>query len=228
MTTSRYQRDRLPAPQSFYQAEIGKLSRPNSKQWAQARCPFHPSQSGTSFSVNLRTGAFVCFGCGVKGGDITAFLMKRDQIDFVTAAKKLGAWRDGALSEHERYEIDRAAHRRERVRQAAAELAEQEHNLRMEYRDWVHRLEQMIGVMRGRLQSTSPESDDYQDAGRVLRLALDELREALAAYYLLSFGMTAAKIDFIQNPETRDRTIAAVLGQGVVRDDDGHTMEITL
>jgi len=59
---SGFQRDLLPPARSFYERELGKLSRP-SRGWVRGRCPFHDSRSGLSFSVNLDGGGgFYCFG----------------------------------------------------------------------------------------------------------------------------------------------------------------------
>jgi hypothetical protein len=88
----RFRRDKLPPARSFYEFELGKLTRPNSKDWALARCPFHPSKSGKSFSVNLQTGGFHCFGCAAKGGDIISFLRLRDGLSFREACARLGCW----------------------------------------------------------------------------------------------------------------------------------------
>ena len=93
--SSRFRRDRLPPPGVFFGNEIGKLSRP-SRGWAQGNCPFHESRSKKSFSINLDSGAFFCHGCGVKGGDIIAFIQKRDGLAFKDACKKLGVWDDAA------------------------------------------------------------------------------------------------------------------------------------
>src|SRR5436190_23283248 len=41
-----FRRDKLPPARSFYEFELGKLTRPNRKGWAQTRCPFHESKSG--------------------------------------------------------------------------------------------------------------------------------------------------------------------------------------
>jgi prepilin-type N-terminal cleavage/methylation domain-containing protein len=50
----------LPPARSFYECELGKLTRANGKGWAQGRCPLHESKSGKSFSVNLDSGGFHC------------------------------------------------------------------------------------------------------------------------------------------------------------------------
>jgi hypothetical protein len=108
---------------------MGRLTRPDRKGWAKGNCPFHRSKSGTSFSFNVVTGAFHCFGCGVHGGDVLQFVRLRYGLSFKEAAMRLGAWdvaptresirkRTAAAREHERQreaeELERAE-RRERL-----------------------------------------------------------------------------------------------------------------
>jgi DNA primase len=50
-------------------------------------CPFHQERT-PSFTVTPARGTFKCFGCG-EGGDAIAFVMKRDNIDFVDAIELL-------------------------------------------------------------------------------------------------------------------------------------------
>lgn len=66
-----------------------------SKEWAIAGlCPFHADHSPGSFKVNLEDGAFVCFSCGAKGGDIISYIQQRHQISFRQALEKLAyEWR---------------------------------------------------------------------------------------------------------------------------------------
>jgi CHC2 zinc finger len=87
-----FRKDRLPPARSFYEVELGKVGRPNRKGWAQARCPFHSSKSGLSFSVNLDSGGFYCFSCDAKGGDVIAFIRLRDGVTFKEACARLGCW----------------------------------------------------------------------------------------------------------------------------------------
>jgi hypothetical protein len=87
-----FQKSLLPQPREFYQKELGRLSRPNRKGWAQAACPFHASKSRTSFSVNLNSGAFRCFGCDAHGGDVLSFVRLRHGLGFKEAAISLGVW----------------------------------------------------------------------------------------------------------------------------------------
>src|SRR5690348_11693029 len=87
-----FERAALPPPQPFYEKELGKLRRA-SRDWARTSCPFHGGSNKTAFSVNVQTGGFYCFNCGVKGGDVVDFVMLRDNLDFKRAAQSLGAWR---------------------------------------------------------------------------------------------------------------------------------------
>jgi len=52
-------------------------------------CPLHNEKTG-SFSVNLKTGRFKCFGCGTAGS-VFDFFMWRHRCDFKTAAKEIAA-----------------------------------------------------------------------------------------------------------------------------------------
>ena len=50
-------------------------------------CPFHQERT-PSFNVSPAHGTFKCFGCG-EGGDAIAFVMKRDNVDFIDAIELL-------------------------------------------------------------------------------------------------------------------------------------------
>lgn len=84
----------LPAGQ-FFAVELGGMPPPKSPTgWADGGlCPFHPDRHAGSFRVNLDTGAFRCFSCGARGGDIVAFVRLRHGVDFRTAMRLLAdAW----------------------------------------------------------------------------------------------------------------------------------------
>ncbi len=78
-------------PYAFYLAEQSLISlAQRSGDWATAGlCPFHEDKKAGSFKVNLETGSFKCWSCGAKGGDIIAFLQKRDGLSFRGALLKL-------------------------------------------------------------------------------------------------------------------------------------------
>lgn len=50
-------------------------------------CPFHHEKS-PSFHINPSTGLWKCFGCG-KGGDVFAYVMEREHLDFPDAIRYL-------------------------------------------------------------------------------------------------------------------------------------------
>ena len=147
-------------------------------------------------------------------------------VGFRDAIRQLAAKTGATPRGREEYEA--AVRRRERIAKAATDLAERERVWRMEYRDTIHSMQRITRDMRARLQScTSADSKECATYGHVLSMALDELREATAAYALLSFGMIAARADFVQHPGSRDRAIAAVMTSGIVRDDQGHLTEVS-
>ncbi len=222
---SAFSRERLPSAASFYANELGKLSRP-SRGWATARCPFHQPDKRPSLSVNLTGGGFLCFSCQARGGSIIDFLMLRDRVDFMTAAKRLGAWRD--LTESERSLLAEQRRERNRAKQAAIDSVRAEHELRMRYRSEIHALEAARRDATGQLGNPEKSAADRENCWKLLALIQDELRECLATYYLLSFGTCAERQEFIENPEWRDHAIRGVLDHGFVSDDSGHVMEVSL
>lgn len=52
-------------------------------------CPFHADNKPGSFRVNLTTGAFKCFACGMAGSDVITFTMALYGLKFVEAIYKL-------------------------------------------------------------------------------------------------------------------------------------------
>lgn len=85
----KFKRDLLPTPEDYYPGELKQFTR--GKTQARALCPFHNDRN-PSFTANLKTGAFICFACGVSGGDIISFSMKRYGLNFIDACKALGVW----------------------------------------------------------------------------------------------------------------------------------------
>ena len=79
------------APIDFFQNELTREFSPRQLiDWVDGGlCPFHDDQRVGSFKVNIGNGAFKCFSCGVSGGDIIAFRMKRDQLNFYSALMSL-------------------------------------------------------------------------------------------------------------------------------------------
>lgn len=99
ITRERFRRELLPSPHQFYDREIGPFrTRPDRKGWALGNCPFHKSKSGRSFSVNLESGAFHCFGCDAHGGDVLQFARLLYKLSFAGALKFFGIEQQQTLS----------------------------------------------------------------------------------------------------------------------------------
>lgn len=154
LSASRFRRELLPPARSFYESELGKLSRP-SRGWARSRCPFHNGNNPWAFSVNLGTGGFHCFNCGVKGGDVVAFVMIRDRVDFKDACRRLGVWDKTSTVTADQVR----AHQRAREKELAAirEKKEAERRERMAVRDEIHADNHLIKDISDSLRA-NPES----------------------------------------------------------------------
>ena len=87
-----FNREQLPEPLGYYVGQGLTLTGPRSSKWKTAPCQFHGGSD--SLRIHIGRGAFVCMSCGAKGGDILAFHQAAHGLDFVEAAKALGAWVD--------------------------------------------------------------------------------------------------------------------------------------
>lgn len=87
-----FDRNQLPDPLGYYEAEGLALKGPRSAKWQTTECRFHGGRD--SMRINVATGAFRCMNCGARGGDVLAYHMAEHGQEFVDAAKALGAWVD--------------------------------------------------------------------------------------------------------------------------------------
>src|SRR5439155_12107899 len=137
LARTHFNRESLRDASLFFEQELGRLTRPNSKGWALGRCPFHRSKSGRSFSVNIRSGAFHCWGCDASGGDIVDFVKLRDNCDFKSACQSLGAWR-GDITREERRQLDERAAKVRHDRRLQEQAKASERARRLALRDEIH------------------------------------------------------------------------------------------
>lgn len=72
--------------EAFYRQELPDL-KPGQGDNLLGLCPFHPD-TNPSFSVNIKTGLYNCFGCGAAG-DVFDFYMRRHGCDFKEALEEL-------------------------------------------------------------------------------------------------------------------------------------------
>lgn len=96
-----FDRGRLPDPFSYYEDQGLELVGPRSAKWRTTECRFHGGRD--SMRVNVATGAFKCMNCGARGGDVLAYHLAESGLEFVEAAKALGAWvEDGKPSRQQK------------------------------------------------------------------------------------------------------------------------------
>jgi hypothetical protein len=87
-----FDRNLLPDPTAYFQAQDLTLYGPRSSIWKTTECKFHGSTD--SLRINTVSGGWICMSCGIKGGDVLAYHMAANDIEFIPAAKELGAWVD--------------------------------------------------------------------------------------------------------------------------------------
>ena len=87
---SEFRKDQLPDPVGYFESQGLKLSKHG--KWRTTECRFHDGSD--SMRINITSGAWVCMACNAKGGDVLAYHMAANCLDFVNAAKELGAWLD--------------------------------------------------------------------------------------------------------------------------------------
>jgi DNA primase len=169
----------LPQPRQFWEGELGRLSRPDRKNYVKGNCPFHRSKSKTSFSVSLTTGSFHCWGCDAHGSMLD-FIMQRDSVDFKTAAKKLGAWTEVTPEERKRFQEQDARLNTEREALAAKERQEREfrHALASDIRDMVETQLELCA----RLNIEETDSEEAEHCWRLLSELEDLIRDADRLY----------------------------------------------
>lgn len=76
-------------PLAFYRHELPEAPLKKHGWNDGGLCPFHTDNIKGSFRINTDTGAFVCYSCGTKGGDVIAFCMALHGLSFPDALAKL-------------------------------------------------------------------------------------------------------------------------------------------
>jgi len=79
-------------PYEFYLREQNHSKFKRSGKWVEAGLyPFHNDRNTGSFYFDVETGAYTCFSCGKKGGDIISFTQSKYDLSFKEALSKLRA-----------------------------------------------------------------------------------------------------------------------------------------
>ena len=89
MTAGTFNRERVPDWLRY--AEMLGIAIEGRGTWRSILCDFH-DDTHASLRVKTTTGGWACMACGATGGDTLAHYMRRTGLDFVKAAKSLGAW----------------------------------------------------------------------------------------------------------------------------------------
>lgn len=90
-TSKRLRRDNLPNPLYYYAAQFPGMKLKHATHWISVLCCFHDDTS-PSLRLNLHSGGFICFACGIKGGDVIAFHRQRYGLSFVATLDFFQAW----------------------------------------------------------------------------------------------------------------------------------------
>jgi len=91
-----YRRELLPEPISYYESQGLMLKGSHRALWKTTQCRFHGGSD--SMRIKVATGAFICMNCGARGGDVVSYHMATYGLNFLEAAKQLGAWSGGEPS----------------------------------------------------------------------------------------------------------------------------------
>jgi DNA primase len=83
-------KDRLPEPAAYFESQGLRLN--GRGKWRTTRCDFHGGSD--SLRINTDSGGWCCMSCGAHGSDVLAFHMQTYGLEFVEAARKLGAYVD--------------------------------------------------------------------------------------------------------------------------------------
>lgn len=90
--TMSFDRNLLPEPVAYFENQGLVLAGPRVAKWKTTACQFHDGSD--SMRVNTASGYWQCMNCGVSGGDVLAYHMQLHGMEFIDAAKQLGAWID--------------------------------------------------------------------------------------------------------------------------------------
>lgn len=142
----------------FYESYFSTLSDPKKGGWTKqpVHCPFHKDKT-PSFTVNLETGRYKCFGCGA-GGSIFDFVMNKNGIGYNEACNFLSEWA-GIVSQPPNRIMNAESHRRKIEKERQREFEKEYHQWELWVIDTCR--DQIRGTIRliRLLQKDDPFSD---------------------------------------------------------------------
>jgi len=93
--SSEFNRDHLPDWMTY--ADTHGIKVEGRGTWRSILCDFH-TDTHASLRINTKSGGWCCMSCGASGGDVLAHHMQRTGLDFIEAAKQLGAWKSSSAN----------------------------------------------------------------------------------------------------------------------------------
>ena len=200
-----------------------------------ARCVLHGGTNFTAFSWT-DDGRWFCFHCG-KGGDKLSLIQAVRHCSFLNALRFLAAlsaikW-SSLNTDEVRRQLAEAKKEAQRVKAASQKLQNLEQDLLLAVRDELlslHKLRRDAGarlaaLRRGARPRFADEEAVCWDA--LALVAGGELRAA-AEYSLLAFAAPSVRCCYVLHPEQRKALTDEVLITGVVVDDKGRVMEVSV
>jgi len=149
---------------------------------------------------------------------MVAYVMRRDHVDFKTAAISLGAWDDSPRTADARRETAARQRERERIDRVTAFLATAEHERWRDCRDRIHECDQVLAA-------PGPWSETQWQRAWAAFVLRDEY--LLSEYTLLSFGAIPERTHYILADDwVRAKMAAAIRWAGGVRAEDGRWQEV--
>jgi hypothetical protein len=214
-----FDRDAVDALMVFHDA-VPDLRQKGARLWG--RCPLHNERTA-SFAVDPTKKLFYCHGCGA-GGDALTLTMLLHRVNFVEAAKKLGAWK--RVKPSERAEIWRARQKAIQARRKKEHDERAERELFLEIRRALLLLEAIVrhsGKLLDRVDNQTADS-----LRETMCICYSLIREFSAGFTLLAFARPEARLDYTLHPERRHQWHERVLARGHVRDERARVMGVLL
>jgi hypothetical protein len=215
---------RIVGMQQTFQA-VGVLVR-NGKRTDCPLCEGH-SRLTLAYTDSL----WHCHRC-CKGGDVFTLVQEVEGCGFKDALGILARVAGAVPGRLNTEAMHARRKKRERAESIAAKWDAAERRQRLKYRDALHRLDKSQRLTSEALarviqnQSLDPSSEDT--LWGKLQETVNLRKRVSAAYYLLSFGSLKDRARFVTRLEERKVLIGHVLDCGVLRTDDGKTVEVSL
>ena len=194
-----------------------------------AACPL--CRGSARLTLAYTDSVWYCHRCG-KGGDVFRLVEEvegsgfREALTFVAGLAGISAGE--SQSESSRRNMRERIAERARAQRAAETLAAAERPLRIQYRNEIHKLDEVERLTSRRLENALQRSPAPEQLWRQLQASVELRWAVVAGYSVLAFGSIEERARFVTRPWERHAIIKQVLQSGSIRMDNGKPMEICL